>query len=65
MLGNVKWFSKEKGFGFVTDGKKDFFVHYRSIKGDGFRNLLEGQKVQFDVTDSPKGQSAINVVVVD
>lgn len=65
MIGHVKWFSNEKGFGFLTDGKKDFFVHYRSIKGDGFKSLDEGQKVEFDIAESPKGQSAINVVVVD
>ena len=61
--GVVKWFSDEKGFGFITpdDGGKDAFVHFSGIEGDGFRTLQEGQKVQFEVTRGPKGLQAANV----
>ena len=61
--GTVKWFSDEKGFGFITpdDGSKDCFVHHSAIQGGGFRTLAEGQKVEFDVTKGPKGLQAANV----
>jgi cold shock protein len=61
--GSVKWFSEAKGYGFITpnDGSKDLFVHFRSIRGEGFRNLVEGQAVEFDVVASPKGPQAENV----
>jgi cold shock protein len=61
--GKVKWFNDAKGFGFLTteDGK-DVFVHFSAIKGEGFRSLSEGDNVQFDVTQGPKGPQASNVV---
>lgn len=60
--GTVKWFSNEKGYGFISraDGE-DLFVHFSSIVGDGYRSLQEGQEVEFDVVDGPKGQQAANV----
>ncbi len=61
--GTVKWFNESKGFGFITgeDGK-DIFVHYSSIQDSNFKTLSEGQEVNFDVEDSPKGPKAANVV---
>ncbi len=60
--GTVKWFKNEKGFGFVAqDGGSDVFVHYSSIQGDGFKSLNEGDRVEFDVTQGPKGLKAENV----
>lgn len=62
-LGTVQWFSRVKGYGFVRpDGQeKDIFVHYSSIRGDGYRNLSEGQRVEFTIEDTPKGPQAVNV----
>ena len=62
--GTVKWFSDQKGYGFVTpeDGSKDVFVHHSAIQGDGFKSLQEGQSVEFEVTQGPKGPQASNVV---
>ncbi|HEX7045003.1 MAG TPA: cold-shock protein [Burkholderiales bacterium] len=61
--GTVKWFNDSKGYGFISpaDGGKDVFVHHSAIQGTGFKTLVEGQKVQFEVTQSPKGPSAANV----
>jgi CspA family cold shock protein len=63
--GQVKWFDAQKGFGFIErpDGS-DIFVHYSDIVGSGFRTLNEGQKVEFQVSQSPKGPQAVNVVSV-
>ena len=61
--GTVKWFSDQKGYGFVTpeDGSKDVFIHYSAIQGDGFKSLKEGQQVEFEITQGPKGPQASNV----
>ncbi len=62
MRGTVKWFSDEKGYGFITrEGGEDVFVHFSGIQGQGFRSLAEGQAVEFDVTDGKKGPQATNV----
>jgi CspA family cold shock protein len=63
ITGTVKWFNDAKGFGFITpdDGSKDVFVHHSAIQGSGFKSLAEGQKVQLDVEQGPKGPSAVNV----
>jgi CspA family cold shock protein len=62
-IGTVKWFSAEKGFGFNTpeDGSADVFVHFSAIAGEGYKNLEEGQKVEFEVTQGPKGPQASTV----
>ena len=60
--GTVKWFNERKGFGFLSrEGGDDVFVHYSSIQGSGFKNLAEGQSVEFDVQDGPRGPQAVNV----
>ena len=63
--GTVKWFNERKGFGFLSreDGD-DVFVHYSSIQSSGFKSLVEGQSVEFDVQDGPKGPQAVNVTAV-
>jgi cold shock protein len=65
--GTVKWFSGEKGYGFITpdDGSTDVFVHFSAISGEGFKNLAEGQKVEYDVTQGQKGPQAANVRVAE
>ena len=63
--GTVKWFSNEKGFGFISrEGQDDVFVHFSAIQGEGYRSLTEGQAVEFDVVDGPKGKQAANVRLV-
>ncbi|MBI5049972.1 MAG: cold-shock protein [Nitrospirae bacterium] len=64
--GKVKWFNQSKGFGFITqdDGGDDVFAHYSEIKGDGFKNLAEGDAVSFEVVKGDKGLKAINIVKV-
>ncbi|MGN6089636.1 MAG: transcription antiterminator/RNA stability regulator CspE [Actinomycetes bacterium] len=61
--GTVKWFNDEKGYGFIAvdDGSKDVFVHFSAITGDGYRSLQEAQRVEFDITQGPKGPQAENV----
>jgi CspA family cold shock protein len=61
--GTVKWFNAEKGFGFIAqeDGGDDVFVHYSAIQSQGYKSLDENQKVEFDVTQGPKGPQAENV----
>ena len=61
--GKVKWFNEVKGYGFITmDDGKDVFVHYSAIKGEGFRTLHEGDGVEFEITEGPKGPQAVNVM---
>ena len=60
--GTVKWFNDAKGFGFISqEGGEDVFVHHTAIQMDGFRTLKEGERVEFDVTQGPKGLQAANV----
>lgn len=60
--GTVKWFNDAKGYGFISqEGGKDVFVHHQAIQSDGFRSLAEGDSVQFDVVEGPKGPQAANV----
>lgn len=64
--GTVKWFNADKGFGFIEadDKSADVFVHYKAIQSKGFRSLDEGQKVEYDVEEGPKGLQASNVSVI-
>ena len=62
-MGNVKWFNNKKGYGFIhTEDGEDIFVHYSAIEGDGFKTLNEGQAVEFEVSQGPKGSQAAKVV---
>ncbi|RPI94490.1 MAG: cold-shock protein [Chloroflexi bacterium] len=64
IIGTVKWFNGDKGFGFIErEGGKDVFVHFSAIQSAGFRNLQEGQKVEFNVEQGPKGPQASNVTI--
>lgn len=61
--GTVKWFSNQKGYGFITpESGSDVFVHHAEIQGEGYKSLEDGQKVEFDIADGPKGKQAKNVV---
>ncbi len=61
--GTVKWFNDTKGFGFIQqESGEDVFVHYTAISGEGFKTLKEGEEVEFEVTEGPKGPQASNVV---
>ena len=61
--GTVKWFSNQKGYGFITpESGSDVFVHHAEIQGDGYKTLEEGQKVEFEIAEGPKGEQAKNVV---
>jgi len=65
LKGTVKWFNESKGYGFIEQEEgKDIFVHYSAIEGGGFKTLNEGDKVEFDVVDGPKGPAAANVIKV-
>jgi CspA family cold shock protein len=61
--GKVKWFNNAKGYGFIEKpGEQDIFVHYSAISGDGYKTLVQGQEVEFEVTNGPKGPQAENVM---
>jgi CspA family cold shock protein len=64
--GTVKWFNDQKGYGFITpeSGGKDLFVHYSSLEGEGYKSLAEGQTVEFNIGQGPKGEHASEVVKV-
>ncbi|ACV26533.1 MULTISPECIES: cold-shock protein [Kangiella] len=65
ITGTVKWFNESKGFGFIEQEQgEDVFVHFRAIQGDGFKTLAEGQRVEFDIEQGPKGAQAANVTKV-
>ncbi len=65
IVGTVKWFNGGKGYGFLArDGGEDVFVHFSAIEGEGYRNLEEGQKVEFTITKGPKGLQAANVKIL-
>ena len=60
--GKVKWFNNQKGYGFITpESGDDVFVHHTAIQGEGFKSLDEGQDVEFEIQDGPKGKQAVNV----
>jgi CspA family cold shock protein len=64
-VGTVKWFNGSKGYGFISrEGGEDVFVHFSAIQSDGYRNLVEGQEVEFDIENGPKGKQASNVVIL-
>ncbi len=64
--GTVKWFSDDKGFGFITpdEGDKDLFVHHTGITGEGFKSLTEGAKVEYEAQSGDKGPKAVNVIAI-
>jgi cold shock protein len=66
LKGKVKWFDTKKGFGFIqSEEGNDVFVHYTSIKTSGFKNLIEGQEVRFEITEGKKGPQAANVELIE
>lgn len=66
MCGNVKWFNNDKGYGFIDyAANEDIFVHYSAIRQDGYKTLSEGQRVEFDLIETPKGLQAVNVKPVN
>ncbi|MBN8657719.1 MAG: cold-shock protein [Anaerolineae bacterium] len=66
IIGTVKWFNGDKGFGFIArEGGADVFVHFSAIQADGYRSLTEGQKVEFTVEKGPKGPQASNVTILN
>ncbi len=63
--GKIKWFNESKGYGFIQqDNGPDVFVHFSAIKGEGFKTLAEGQRVQFDIVEDEKGLKAANVIKI-
>ncbi len=63
--GKVKWFNNQKGYGFITpENGKDVFVHFSAIQGDGYKSLEEGQEVEFEIENGPKGEQATKVVKI-
>jgi len=63
--GTVKWFNNQKGYGFITtESNTDVFVHHSAIQGEGYKSLEEGQQVEFDIQQGPKGEQAVNVVKI-
>jgi cold shock protein len=67
LTGTVKWFNNTKGYGFIVqdNGQKDVFVHHTAIQQEGYRSLQEGQRVSYDVEQTPKGPAAVNVHVIE
>jgi CspA family cold shock protein len=66
LTGRVKWFNSQKGFGFIVpdNGGKDLFVHFSAIQSSGYKTLKEGQKVEFEIEQTDKGDKAVNVKVI-
>jgi len=65
MRGKVKWFNDKKGYGFIAqEGGRDVFVHFSNVKGEGYKSLVEGQEIEFEIVDGPKGPQAVNVTKV-
>ncbi len=61
--GKVKWFNDKKGYGFIAqEGGRDVFVHFSNVKMEGYKTLAEGQEVEFEIVDGPKGPQAVNVI---
>jgi len=68
ITGTVKWFDRRKGWGFIQpdgESQEDVFVHYSAVQGEGYRNLYEGERVEFSIENNPKGPQAVDVVKLD